>query len=168
MRETTLRSARRHRVSLAMMTLAMAGLVAIGGVQNALAQDLPEGKGKDIVENVCGQCHGLKQVTDSARTPDEWKDLVNEMIGNGAMLDDEQIPIVVDYLAKSFPKGSKVNVNKAAAQELADSLKVTSDEAAAIVKYREQNGNIKDWDDLGKVPGLDIKKLEPMKPHIVY
>ena len=166
MRETSRRSVR-VGLSVAMMVLMLAGLV-IGGIQTAQAQDLPEGKGKDIVENVCSQCHGLKQVTDSARTSDEWKDLVNEMIGNGAQLDDEQIPIVIDYLAKSFPKGSKVNVNKAAAQEISDSLKVTADEAAAIVTYREQNGNIKDWDDLGKVPGLDIKKLEPMKTHIIY
>jgi competence ComEA-like helix-hairpin-helix protein len=167
MRARVLRSTWPSRLDLATMVLMMAG-VATGGIQTAKAQDLPEGKGKDIVENVCSQCHGLKQVTDSARTPDEWKDLVNEMIGNGAQLDDEQIPIVIDYLAKSFPKGSKVNVNKAAAEELADDLKLSGDEAAAIVTYREQNGHIKDWDDLGKVPGLDIKKLEPMKSHILY
>ena len=166
MRERVFHSTRPSR-NLAIVILMMAGL-ALVGLQTVQAQDLPEGKGKDIVENVCSQCHGLKQVTDSARTPDEWKDLVSEMIGNGAQLDEEQIPIVIEYLSKSFPKGSKVNVNKAAAQELSDSLKVTADEAAAIVKYREENGHIKDWDDLGKVPGLDIKKLEPMKAQISY
>jgi competence ComEA-like helix-hairpin-helix protein len=59
-------------------------------------------------------------------------------------------------------------VNKAPAKDLQDQLDLSGDEAAAIVKYRDANGGIKNWDDLAKVPGLDAKKLEPLKKRLKY
>ena len=80
------------------------GLALMGMLWAAPPQDLPEGDGKAIVQDACSQCHGLQQIMDSKKTHDEWKDLVYQMIDNGATLTDEQIPIVVDYLAKNFAK----------------------------------------------------------------
>jgi competence ComEA-like helix-hairpin-helix protein len=59
-------------------------------------------------------------------------------------------------------------VNQAPAKELANNLVITTDEAAAIVKYRTDNGNFKDYSDLSKVQGLDIKKLDPIKSRIKF
>ena len=39
-------------------------------------------------------------------------------------------------------------------------------EAAAVIKYREQNGRFKTIDDLKKVPGLDFKKIESRRDAI--
>lgn len=89
------------RGGLQAISIALALSALVG---NARAQELPEGKGKEIVQDACSQCHGLQQIIDSKKTPEEWKDLVNQMIDNGATLTDEQIPIVIDYLAKNFPK----------------------------------------------------------------
>jgi DNA uptake protein ComE-like DNA-binding protein len=55
-----------------------------------------------------------------------------------------------------------------AAKELQDQLDLTGDEAGAIVKYREANTSIKDWAALSMVPGLDMKKLEPLKKRIKF
>ena len=61
-----------------------------------------------------------------------------------------------------------VNVNQAPAKDLASNLVITTDEAAAIVKYRTDNGNFKDYSDLSKVQGLDITKLDPIKSRITF
>ena len=45
---------------------------------------------------------------------------------------------------------------------------LTPAEAAAIVKYRQANGDFKDMADLRKVSGLDIKKLEPIQSRVLF
>ena len=149
--------------------------IILGMTAPARAQDLPDGKGKDTVETVCSHCHSLRRVVESKRTPDEWGDIVNEMVDRGAELDEDDIPVVIEYLVKSFPKSNgteksdeKINVNKAAAKELVDALKLTAEEADAVVQYRSENGLFATFEDLGKVPGLDSKKLEPLKDRLTY
>jgi competence protein ComEA len=57
---------------------------------------------------------------------------------------------------------AKLNINKASAQEMT-AAGIPEDAANAIVGYRQKNGSIKSWQDLEKVPGLDLKKLEGKK-----
>jgi competence protein ComEA len=132
----------------------------------ALAQELPDGKGKDKVEMVCGACHGLEGVMSMNNAKSAWQDLIEDMRGRGADGSEEDFKTIATYLSKYF--GPVVQVNKAAAKDLQDQLELTGDEAAAIVKYREANGGIKSWDDLAKVPGLDAKKLEPLKKRLKF
>ncbi len=76
---------------------------------------------------------------------------------------------MVEYLAKSFPPlPDKVNVNKATAKDIETGLALTTEEAEAIVKYRTDHGNFKDYDSLTKVPGVDAKKLEAKKDAIIF
>ncbi|MBI2815541.1 MAG: hypothetical protein HYX72_01235 [Acidobacteria bacterium] len=63
---------------------------------------LPEGKGKDYVASVCQQCHGLEAITSSRRSLDEWRMVVNDMVSQGAPLQDDEVEIVSEYLAKNF------------------------------------------------------------------
>lgn len=137
-------------------------LVAVAQAQD----DLPAGPGKDQVETVCTACHGPEAITAMTGTKDIWQSVVDDMKSRGAAGSDDDFKAIVNYLAKYF--GPDVNVNTAPAADLADQLFLTSDEAAAIVKYRTDNGNFKAWDDLKKVPGLDIAKLEPIQKRIKF
>jgi len=154
------------------------------------AKDLPEGKGKSIVGTVCQQCHGLEAITSSHRTLEEWKDVVNEMVSNGAPLQDDEIDTVAQYLAKNFrpanasggskegqegkeasskpPSIPKINVNTSTAKELGTGLELSEKEAKAIVGYREKHGDFKNWEDLKKVDGLDAKKIEAAKERLEF
>jgi mono/diheme cytochrome c family protein len=64
---------------------------------------LPDGEGRAIVLNICTICHDLERVRTHGGTVEDWFDLINAMIGEGAPLTDEQIPIVLKYLAQNFP-----------------------------------------------------------------
>jgi len=66
------------------------------------AKALPDGDGKDIVSSTCQQCHGLELTTQARHTLDEWRSEVKDMVANGATLDDDQVEIVSQYLAKNF------------------------------------------------------------------
>jgi len=132
----------------------------------AQAQDLPAGKGKELVENTCGSCHGLDVVVAQHATKDGWASIVDYMVSRGASGTPEEIKTIVEYLAKSFP--AKTNVNKASAMDMQTQLELSAKEAEAIVKYRTDHGDFKDWDGLAKVPGIDAAKLTAKKDSIVF
>jgi competence protein ComEA len=105
------------------------------------------------------------------------------MVARGADIPDEDLESVVEYLAKNFgptkepAAGEKdhdrnqpvnVNVNKASAAELGAELGLSPTEAAAIVAYREQNGNFKAWRELTNVPGIEATKIESNKDRLVF
>jgi competence protein ComEA len=135
----------------------------------AQAQDLPAGKGKELVENTCGSCHGLDVVVAQHATKDGWASIVDYMVSRGASGTPEEIATIVDYLAKNFPAAAtKTNVNKATAMDLQTQLELTPKDAEAIVKYRTDHGDFKDFGGLAKVPGIDTAKLTAKKDSIVF
>jgi competence protein ComEA len=135
----------------------------------AQAQDLPPGKGKDLVENTCGSCHGLDVVVAQHATHDGWSSIVDYMVSRGATGTPEEISTIVDYLAKNFPAAAaKTNVNKASSKDLQTNLELSAKDADAIVKYRTDHGDFKDWDSLAKVPGVDTAKLTAKKDSIAF
>ncbi|HEY2845673.1 MAG TPA: helix-hairpin-helix domain-containing protein [Bryobacteraceae bacterium] len=129
------------------------------------AQGFPDGPGKSTFENTCGGCHGADIVVGQTGTREVWQDTVDSMRGRGALGSDDDFKSIVNYLTKYF--GVTVNVNTAPAKDL-ESLDLTTAEAAAIVKYRTDKGNFKEFADLSKVDGVDVKKLEPIKSRIKF
>src|SRR5580692_12236943 len=90
------------------------------------AQDLPEGKGKDVIENVCGACHGVDLIAGRRATKEGWGYIVDDMVSRGASATNEQIKTFNEYLAKNL---GQVNVNKGASAELASVLEISSGQA---------------------------------------
>jgi competence ComEA-like helix-hairpin-helix protein len=132
----------------------------------ALAQDdLPAGKGKETLENTCTECHGLDQVLEHLRTPEEWRQIASQMRRKGATMTDEELDALVGYLAQNF---GAVNVNKATAAELEKELGLPARAASAIVKHRESKGAFRDWRDLLKVEGVDRARIEAVKDRLVF
>jgi competence protein ComEA len=131
----------------------------------AQAQDLPEGKGKDVLEQVCGACHGTDLIASRRATKQGWSYLVDDMVARGASATNEQIQTINEYLSKNL---GQVNVNKGPSAELASVLEITSTQADAIVKYRMDHGDFKTVDDLKKVPGLETAKLDSKKDRVVF
>ncbi len=127
---------------------------------------LPEGKGREQVENACTVCHTAERITKQTLTVDQWRSEVRTMVENGASLNPDEWEPVVAYLVRNF--GPKTNVNSANAQQLGEALRLTPAEAAAIVAYRVANGPFKEIKDLAKVPGLDAKKISSQESRIVF
>jgi competence protein ComEA len=131
----------------------------------ASAQDLPEGKGKDVVEQVCGACHGVDLVAGRRATKQGWGYIVDDMVSRGASATNEQIQTINDYLAKNF---GQVNANKGTSAEIATVLEITPAQADAVVKYRTDHGDFKTLDDLKKVPELAAAGLDTKKDRLVF
>ena len=150
------------RLCLAAMIFGMAWI--------SVAQDqdevkLPEGAGKKQVETICSNCHDLEGFIHNRHSRRQWETVVDEMISRGAEGTDEDFDLIVEYLSKYL---GLLNLNKATADELATGLAISKDIAAAMVAYREKNGPFKTWQDLAKVPGLDMKKIQDKKGTVEF
>src|SRR5690349_6348953 len=131
----------------------------------AAQTELPAGPGRDAVKKICSDCHELETVTSSRRTRTGWQQITDEMVSRGAEGTDEEMAAVVDYLTTWF---GKVNVNTASVADLQKLLNLSEKQARAIAQYRDQNGKIKNFDELEKVPGLDPEKLRAKRSVIAF
>ena len=121
------------------------------------AQSLPEGKGRAELQRICGMCHGVTEATKLRLSASGWSAVVDDMATRGAQGTDDEFELIVKYLAANF---STVNLNSAGARQIAESLGLSQSDADAIVEYRTSKGAFKDWPDVRRVSGIDLKKLE--------
>jgi Photosynthetic reaction centre cytochrome C subunit len=61
----------------------------------------PDAAATNVVNTVCASCHTLDRVKNKVGDKDAWTATVTRMKEKGAGLTDEQVPLVVDYLARA-------------------------------------------------------------------
>jgi competence protein ComEA len=131
---------------------------------------LPDGPGKAETEKLCSQCHELARSISPRQDRAAWQTTMDKMVALGAKGTDKEFQLVVDYLAKNFPgeEMPRLNVNKARAIEFESALSLRRSEAAAIIEYRTKHGDFKSIEDLKKVPGIDVAKIEAKKDRLAF
>ena len=90
------------------------------------------------------------------------------MVERGAEANAVDQAIIVNYLTQNFGKDSKVWVNTAPLGELRVQLGLSTEEANALIAYRSEHGDFKQWRDLLKVPGIDAKNVEAKKDLMAF
>lgn len=125
--------------------------------------DLPDGKGKETTQRICGACHGAEIVIGRKMDKDGWTQLVVSMVQRGAQGTDDEFAEIVDYLTANFGNESKININKAASKDFQTALGISDKLGDAIVQYRTDKGDFKSVDDLKNVPGMDAAKIDTNK-----
>ncbi len=139
-------------------------------ISESRAQELPEGPGRDEMMKMCRQCHEVARSISVRQDRAGWSTTINKMVAFGMKGTQQELALVLDYLAKHYPAEDvpRVNVNTASAIELESGLSLRRSQAAALIAYREKNGNFKTLEDLKKVPALDPTHLEERKLRISF
>jgi competence protein ComEA len=145
-------------------------LVLLSGNPAGAQTALPDAPGKDQLIKVCGLCHEPQRAASIRLTREGWQATITDMVARGARGTDEEFQAVLDYLSTHFlgEADRPLNVNTATAIELESVLLLLRKEAAATIAYREKNGLFKSVDDLKKVPGIDVKKIEAQKDRLYF
>ena len=68
----------------------------------AQSQELPDGPGKDLVEQRCVLCHGLDRATSAKRAPAEWDGILRRMVFLGAPVSADEVKTITTYLGANF------------------------------------------------------------------
>jgi competence protein ComEA len=106
---------------------------------------------------VCSSCHDAERILGARRTRTQWEEIIEKMIERGAEGTDDDFVAAEQYLLRV---SGRVNVNRALSKDLVSVLSVTDKDADAILEYRKAHGDFKDFDELCKVPGIDLEKLK--------
>lgn len=136
----------------------------------ALAQQLPEGPGRDETERLCKQCHEVARSISPRQDRGGWEKTMTKMAAFGMKSTDAEYQLVLDFLVKHYPAEDvpRINVNTASAIQLESGLSLKRSQAAAVIAWRKEHGNFQSLDDLKKVPALETAKLDEKKDRIVF
>src|SRR5262249_41240290 len=63
---------------------------------------LPDGDGKEVLLNICTQCHDLQRVRRTRLNAEGWAEILQTMLNEGAPLTDKDFATVLRYLARNF------------------------------------------------------------------
>jgi competence protein ComEA len=116
-------------------------------------------------KRVCSNCHTPDRIISGRRDRDQWNEVIDKMIQNGAKGSDDDFDLVLEYLERHY---GRVNVNHDIADDLSLVLSIPEDQAKAIVTYRQQHGPFADFAALEQVPGIDTAALEQVRDAIVF
>lgn len=150
------------------LSIKMLAACALFGA-SAFAQ-LPDGPGKAETERICSQCHELARSISLRQNHAGWQATMDKMITLGAKGTDQEFQTVVNYLSAHYPADEvpRINVNTARAIDLEAGLTLRRSQAAAIIEYRAKNGPFKSIEDLEKVPGIDVARIEAKKDRLTF
>jgi virginiamycin B lyase len=84
--------------------LTVAGALLMCAALPGWSQNLPEGKGREIVANACNSCHAFAARVGSGYTPQGWPTVLRMMTNQGLNLTPDQLAVVSEYLIKNFPE----------------------------------------------------------------
>jgi competence protein ComEA len=133
------------------------------------AQELPDGVGKAETVRVCTACHDIARAVSLHQDRAGWENTIDKMVSFGAKANDAELQAIINYLATHYPAEDipKININRARAIDLESGLNLRRSEAAIIIEYRTKNGPFKSIEDLEKVPGIDVGKIESKKDRLI-
>ncbi len=136
----------------------------------ATAQQLPDGPGKAELQKLCSQCHDVANSVSLRQDRAGWSETVHKMAALGAKGTPAELKAVIDYLVEHYPADEipPIDINKAEAIDLEAGLTLLRSQARLIIKYREEHGAFHSLEDLKKVPGLDVAKIEAKKNRLIF
>ena len=137
---------------------------------SAVRAQLPAGPGREEMQKICSSCHEVERSVSLRQDRDAWKATVNKMVSLGAQGTEQEFSAALDYLAANYPAYAlpPLNVNTARAIDFETRLSLKRSEAALVIKYRAEHGKFASIEDLKKVPGVDVAKIESKRHVLVF
>jgi competence ComEA-like helix-hairpin-helix protein len=114
---------------------------------------------------VCVRCHPSEKIVEGRRYPEQWDQVIEQMVARGATGTDAEYDVIYDYLVAQY---GRVAINTAPADEIAQVLHLEPGVADSIVQYRASAGKFADFDALAAVPGVPVAALEKLRDAIVF
>ena len=81
-------------------------VAAMFGASAAMAQQFPDGAGRDTTVRICSGCHNADVIFQHRQSRDEWSAEIQKMIASGAQGTPAQFNDVLTYLAANFAPGA--------------------------------------------------------------
>jgi hypothetical protein len=80
----------------------LAGVVMLSSAWASTADSEKEARTRALVMDVCTTCHEFTRVKAQALSKEEWAGVIKGMISEGSPVTNEEMGLIVDYLARHF------------------------------------------------------------------
>jgi hypothetical protein len=64
-------------------------------------------RARQLVLDACTACHTLDRVRSQRLTSEEWRQTIAGMLSEGVPLTDDEVTLVVEYLARNFGRENR-------------------------------------------------------------
>jgi len=152
------------------LSIRIAAICALAVAPAILNAQYRQGPGREEMQKICSGCHELERSVSLRQDRDGWKTTINKMISLGAQGSEEEFAATLDYLAENYPATGlpRLNVNTARAIDFEARLSLRRSQSALIIRYRDEHGNFRSLEDLKKVAGVDMAKIEAKKDILTF
>jgi competence ComEA-like helix-hairpin-helix protein len=140
------------------------GLAVVSGAMATRAQE-PEDHPAVAFKRICSSCHDADRILATRRTRTQWEEVIEKMIDRGAEGTADDFTAAEEYLLRV---SGRVSINRALSKDIVAVLGLMQKDADAIAEYRKANGDFKDFDEVCKVPGIDLEKLKQGRDAISF
>ena len=148
----------RFALPLALIGLAPVALTATLR-QDARPEPPPE------FTKVCVRCHPIEKIVEGRRYPEQWDQVIEQMVARGATGTEEEFNAAYDFLVTQY---GRIAINTASAEDIAQVLHLEQGVADTIVQQRKTQGPFPDFEALKTVPGVQVEELEKLREAIVF
>jgi hypothetical protein len=92
------------RAAMACVLLAVSVMT---GAEVSHPAEPDESKARELFVDICTSCHTLERVKVQALNKEEWAGLIKGMVSEGAAVTDEEMDLIVGYLARHYGDGGE-------------------------------------------------------------
>jgi competence ComEA-like helix-hairpin-helix protein len=158
------------KIDYASRAIRVAAAIFVGGlavVSGAMATRAQESEDHPAVafKRICSSCHDADRILATRRTRTQWEEVIEKMIDRGAEGTADDFTAAEEYLLRV---SGRVSINRALSKDIVAVLGLMQKDADAIAEYRKANGDFKDFDEVCKVPGIDLEKLKQGRDAISF
>ena len=143
----------------------VAGLAVVTGAAMATSAQEPDDRPAAAFKRVCSSCHDADRILATRRTRTQWEEIIEKMIDRGAEGTADDFTATEEYLLRV---SGRVNINRALSKDIVAVLGLAQKDADTIAEYRKANGDFKDFDEVCKVPGIDLERLKQGRDAISF
>ena len=91
----------------ALMSCFLLTASVVAGAEVSRPAEPDESKARELFVDICTSCHTLERVKVQALSKEEWAGLIKGMVSEGAAITDEEMDLIVGYLARHYGDGGE-------------------------------------------------------------
>lgn len=138
---------------------------ATGQASQPSTPDAVDAAGTKLLTTLCGSCHTPRSILATHRSKQDWEDVLEWMMDEGAVMSDDEFDQMVGYLSVRY---GRVDVNTAPAEEIRHVLELTQRQAERIVAARTAGRRFAALKDVAGTAGVSADFVEARKARIGF
>lgn len=156
--------ARLPMVLVAALASALTGAPpATGQAPQSSPPDAVDAAGTKLLTTLCGSCHTPRSILATHRSKQDWEEVLEWMIDEGAVMSDDEFDQMIGYLSVRY---GRVDINAAPAEDIRHVLELTQGQAERIVAARTAGRRFAAVKDVAETAGVPADFVEARKARI--